>query len=41
MPELYDVLPRQHIPTLPLLDRMPSADPAAEAAALSGEVVTR
>ena len=29
MPELYDVLPRQHIPTLPLLDRMPSADPAA------------
>ena len=28
MPELYDVLPRQHIPTLPVLDRIPSADPA-------------
>jgi len=28
MPELYDVLPRQHIPTLALLDRIPSAEPA-------------
>jgi NADPH-dependent glutamate synthase beta subunit-like oxidoreductase/ferredoxin len=28
MPELYDVLPRQHIPTLPLLDRIPSTEPA-------------
>jgi len=27
MPELYDVLPRQHIPMLPVLDRVPSADP--------------
>jgi NADPH-dependent glutamate synthase beta subunit-like oxidoreductase/ferredoxin len=27
MPELYDVLPRQHIPMLPVLERMPSTDP--------------
>jgi NADPH-dependent glutamate synthase beta subunit-like oxidoreductase/ferredoxin len=27
MPELYDILPRQHIPTLPLLERMPSPEP--------------
>ncbi len=27
MPEMYDVIPRQHIPVLPLGDRMPSADP--------------
>ena len=27
MPEMYDVIPRQHIPALPLGDRMPSADP--------------
>jgi formate dehydrogenase major subunit len=27
MPELYDVIPRQHIPTLPLAARMPSVDP--------------
>jgi formate dehydrogenase (NADP+) beta subunit len=27
MPELYDVLPRQHIPTVPLSARMPSTDP--------------
>ncbi len=27
MPELYDVIPRQHIPTLPLMARMPSTDP--------------
>ena len=28
MPELYDVLPRQHIPMAPLATRMPSTDPA-------------
>jgi NADPH-dependent glutamate synthase beta subunit-like oxidoreductase/ferredoxin len=28
MPDLYDVLPRQHIPTLPLLDRIPSTEAA-------------
>ena len=28
MPELYDVLPRQHIPMAPLPDRMPSTDPS-------------
>ena len=28
MPELYDVLPRQHIPVLPVATRMPSVDPA-------------
>jgi len=28
MPELYDVLPRQHIPMVPLVERMPSTDPA-------------
>jgi formate dehydrogenase major subunit len=28
MPEFYDVLPRQHIPMVPLAERMPSADPA-------------
>ncbi len=28
MPELYDVLPRQHIPTLEPAARMPSTDPA-------------
>ena len=27
MPELYDVLPRQHIPVLPVAARMPSTDP--------------
>ena len=27
MPELYDVLPRQHIPMVPLQARMPSTDP--------------
>jgi len=27
MPELYDVLPRQHVPTAPLAMRMPSTDP--------------
>ena len=27
MPELYDVLPRQHIPVLPVEARMPSTDP--------------
>jgi formate dehydrogenase (NADP+) beta subunit len=27
MPELYDVLPRQHIPMVPLPARMPSTDP--------------
>jgi formate dehydrogenase beta subunit len=27
MPEMYDVIPRQHIPVLPLGDRMPSTDP--------------
>ena len=27
MPELYDVLPRQHIPMAPLAARMPSTDP--------------
>jgi NADPH-dependent glutamate synthase beta subunit-like oxidoreductase/ferredoxin len=27
MPEFYDVLPRQHIPMVPLEERMPSADP--------------
>jgi NADPH-dependent glutamate synthase beta subunit-like oxidoreductase/ferredoxin len=27
MPEFYDVLPRQHIPMTPLVDRMPSTDP--------------
>jgi NADPH-dependent glutamate synthase beta subunit-like oxidoreductase/ferredoxin len=27
MPEFYDVLPRQHIPMTPLLERMPSTDP--------------
>ncbi len=27
MPEMYDVIPRQHIPVLPLGDRMPSGDP--------------
>jgi len=27
MPEFYDVLPRQHIPMVPLAERMPSADP--------------
>jgi ferredoxin len=27
MPELYDVLPRQHIPMVPLAERMPSTDP--------------
>jgi NADPH-dependent glutamate synthase beta subunit-like oxidoreductase/ferredoxin len=27
MPELYDVLPRQHIPVLPVGDRFPSTDP--------------
>jgi formate dehydrogenase major subunit len=28
MPEFYDVLPRQHIPMIPLAERMPSTDPA-------------
>jgi thioredoxin reductase/ferredoxin len=28
MPEYYDVLPRQHIPVLPIEGRIPSADPA-------------
>jgi formate dehydrogenase major subunit len=28
MPEFYDVLPRQHIPMVPLAARIPSADPA-------------
>jgi formate dehydrogenase beta subunit len=28
MPEFYDVLPRQHIPMVPLESRMPSLDPA-------------
>jgi formate dehydrogenase beta subunit len=28
MPEMYDVLPRQHIPTVDLPARMPSVDPA-------------
>ncbi|MFN8630162.1 MAG: FAD-dependent oxidoreductase [Chloroflexota bacterium] len=28
MPELYDVLPRQHIPMLQVASRMPSTDPA-------------
>ncbi len=28
MPELYDVLPRQHIPMVPLMERIPSTDPA-------------
>ena len=28
MPEFYDVLPRQHIPMVPLAARMPSTDPA-------------
>ena len=28
MPEFYDVLPRQHIPMVPLMERMPSTDPA-------------
>jgi NADPH-dependent glutamate synthase beta subunit-like oxidoreductase/ferredoxin len=27
MPEMYDVLPRQHIPMMPLVARMPSTDP--------------
>jgi NADPH-dependent glutamate synthase beta subunit-like oxidoreductase/ferredoxin len=27
MPEFYDVLPRQHIPMTPLVERMPSTDP--------------
>jgi NADPH-dependent glutamate synthase beta subunit-like oxidoreductase/ferredoxin len=27
MPEFYDVLPRQHIPMVPLMERMPSTDP--------------
>ena len=27
MPEFYDVLPRQHIPMVPLAARMPSTDP--------------
>ena len=27
MPEFYDVLPRQHIPMVPLQERMPSTDP--------------
>jgi len=27
MPEFYDVLPRQHIPMVPLAERIPSADP--------------
>lgn len=27
MPEFWDVLPRQHIPMLPLAERMPSTDP--------------
>jgi len=27
MPELYDVLPRQHLPVLPVAARMPSTDP--------------
>ena len=27
MPEFYDVLPRQHIPTVPLVDRIPSSQP--------------
>jgi formate dehydrogenase major subunit len=27
MPEFYDVLPRQHIPMVPLEERIPSADP--------------
>ncbi len=27
MPELYDVLPRQHVPMTPLQDRIPSTDP--------------
>jgi formate dehydrogenase beta subunit len=30
MPEFYDVLPRQHIPMVPLETRMPSVDPAVE-----------
>ncbi len=29
MPERYDVLPRQHIPVLPVAERFPSADPRA------------
>jgi formate dehydrogenase beta subunit len=28
MPEFYDVLPRQHIPMVPLQERMPSTDPS-------------
>jgi NADPH-dependent glutamate synthase beta subunit-like oxidoreductase/ferredoxin len=28
MPEFYDVLPRQHIPMVPLMERMPSTDPS-------------
>jgi formate dehydrogenase major subunit len=28
MPEFYDVLPREHIPMMPLTERMPSTDPA-------------
>ncbi len=28
MPEFYDVLPRQHIPMLPPVERMPSTEPA-------------
>jgi ferredoxin len=28
MPELYDVLPRQHVPMAPLAARMPSTDPS-------------
>ncbi|HEX3264630.1 MAG TPA: FAD-dependent oxidoreductase [Candidatus Limnocylindrales bacterium] len=27
MPEFYDVIPRQHIPMTPLVERMPSTDP--------------
>jgi formate dehydrogenase major subunit len=28
MPEFYDILPRQHIPMVPLMERIPSTDPA-------------
>ena len=28
MPEFYDILPRQHIPMVPLMERMPSIDPS-------------
>jgi len=28
MPEFYDILPRQHIPMVPLMERMPSTDPS-------------